>query len=122
MHLLLGLSSICGGLELDVTEALGAARLAVADDTAASDGTELLELTVEPVLIDVPAQAANEEVLDAISGGGSVLGLGLLDGRLGGLLSLALLGRSLLLVAVRRVGRVGVGVGVRVRVGGLECC
>ena len=121
-HLLLSLGGSLGGVELDVTETIGAARLAVADNTAADDVTELLELAVEPVLINVPAQAANEEVLDTLSlGGGSLLGLGLLDGRLGSLLSLALLGRSLVLIAVRRVG-VGVGVGVGVRVGRLILC
>jgi hypothetical protein len=113
-HLLLGLSSSIGILKLDVTETLGAAGLAVADDTAAGDGTEVLELTAEPVLIDVPAQAANEEVLDTLSGGRGLLSLGLLDNGLGSLLSLALLGGSLLLIAVGRVGGVGVGVGVRV--------
>lgn len=105
-HLLLSLSSGISRLELDVTEALGATSLAVANDTAAGNGTELLELAVEPVLINVPAQAANEEVLDTLTtSGGSILSLGLLDGRGGSLLSLALLGRGLLVA----VGGVGVG-------------
>jgi hypothetical protein len=111
-HLLLGGGSSGSIVELDVAEALGAASLAVTDDTAADDVAEALKLAAEPVLIDVPAQAANEEVLDALGGGGSLLGLGLLDGGLGSLLSLALLGRGLLLIAVRGVGRV-VGIGVR---------
>jgi hypothetical protein len=66
----------------------------------------VLELAPQPVLVDVPAQATNEEVLDTLSGsGGSLLGLGLLDGGLGSLLSLALLGGSLGLgVGVGRVG------------------
>ena len=66
VHLGLGLGSIVGAGELDVAEALGAAALAVGDDTATRDLTEALELTAEPVLINVPAQAAYEEVLDTL--------------------------------------------------------
>lgn len=116
-HLLLGGGSSGSIIELNVTETLGAAGLAVADDTAADDVTEALELAAEPVLVNVPAQAANEEVLDTLSGGGGgLLSLRLLDGRLSRLLGLALLGRSLLLIAVRGVGGVGIGIRVGIRV------
>ena len=101
--------------KLDKAEALGAAGLTVADDTAAGDVSEVLELTAEPVLIDVPAHVTNEEVLDTLLSGG-LFSLGLLDSGGSCLLSLALLGGSLLALGSRRV--VGVGVRGVVRVGG----
>jgi hypothetical protein len=114
VHLLLGLGGIGSVGELDVTESLSTASLTVSDDTAANNLTEALELAAEPVLIDVPAHVTNEEVLDTLLSGG-LLGLGLLDSGGSGLLSLALLGGSLVALGSRRV----VGVGIRVvRVGG----
>jgi hypothetical protein len=94
--------------KLDVTETLGAARLTVRDDAGASDLTELLELAVQPLVIDVPGQVADEEVLWAILGSG--LSLGLLGGGLLLVIGLALLAWLLLL------GRLLLGIGrVRVR-------
>jgi hypothetical protein len=108
-----GLSGIGNVGELDVAEATGAARLTVGDNAAAGELTELGELTLEPLLVDVPGEVANEEV------GGSTLGsissLGLLGNSLGLVISLALLGDGLLLrlrLGVRAVGaraRLGVG-------------
>ena len=115
VHLLLSLGSVGGISKLDVTKALGAPRLAVSNDTAANDVAEALELAAEPVLINVPAQAANEQVLDTVSGGSGGVGLGFLDGRLSSGFSLALLGWSLLLLAVG-VGRVGSGVRIGIGV------
>ena len=89
---------------------LGAASLTVSDDPAANDLTEALELAAKPVLVDVPAQVADEQVLDALLLA-TLLSLGLLDDGLGNLLSLALLGGSLCLVALGVVGGI-------VRVGG----
>jgi hypothetical protein len=115
VHLLLGLRGISSVGELDVTETLSTASLTVSDDTAANDLTEALELAAEPVLIDVPAHVTNEEVLDTLLSGG-LFSLGLLDSGGSCLLSLALLGGSLLALGSRRV--VGVGVRGVVRVGG----
>jgi hypothetical protein len=108
-----GLSGIGSVGELDVAEATGAARLTVGDNAAAGELTELGELTLEPLLVDVPGEVADEEV----SGGtlGSISSLGLLGNSLGFVISLALLGDSLLLrlrLGVRAVGartRLGVG-------------
>jgi hypothetical protein len=55
VHLGLRLDSIFDVGEFDVPEALGATTFAVGDNTAASDLSEFLELTTEPILIDVPA-------------------------------------------------------------------
>lgn len=132
--LLGGLCSVGGG-ELNVTETavalanvrpklfeykqnvpLGAARLAVSDDAAALNRSVRSEGRRKPLLIDVPAEVANEEVLDALFT--RRLGLALLHDGLGLSLSLALLGRSFLLVTI--AGVVGViGVGVRIGVGGV---
>lgn len=97
---------------LDVAETAGAARLTVGNDTAARELTELGELALEPVLIDVPGQVTDEQVGRGALG--DLLGLGLLSRGGGLLIGLALL-RGLGVLAVR----VGVGgVGVRaVRVG-----
>jgi hypothetical protein len=108
-----GLSGIGSVGELDVAEATGAARLTVGDNAAAGELTELGELTLEPLLVDVPGEVADEEV----GGGtlGSISSLGLLGNSLGFVISLALLGDSLLLrlrLGVRAVGartRLGVG-------------
>jgi hypothetical protein len=107
VHLFLGSGSLSSSGELDVSETLGATGLTVGDDTAAGDVTEPLELAAEPVLIDVPAQATNEQILDSLGNGS--LDLCLLDDGLGSLLGLALLGRSLLLARCVRVGVVRVG-------------
>lgn len=76
-----------------------------------SNLTELLELAVEPLLIHVPGEVANEEVVGASASG--LLSLGLLGGGGRLVLGLALLGlRGLFLrlglrrVRVRRVRRV----------------
>jgi hypothetical protein len=119
---LLGLEG-SGGIgrvgELNVTETLGAARLAVGDDASASDLSELLKLAVQPLVINVPAQVTNEQVLGSgildlslgLLGGGLLLliiSLALLGwgGLLGALLLLGVVGvvRVLLLVAVGRIG------------------
>lgn len=110
------LSGIGGVGELNVTETLGAAGVAVRDDTGAGDLTELLELAVQPLVINVPAQVTNEKVL-----GASVLnsvGLDLLGGGLLLIISLALLGWSSLLGLLSGfllgIGRIG---GIRARLG-----
>jgi hypothetical protein len=105
---LLGLESsggIDGVAEIDVTETLGASSGLVGDDTSTSDLSELLELTVEPLVINVPAQVTNEQVCGSI-GRGSSLGLDLLCGSFGLILSLALLGRNFSLVII--AGIVGI--------------
>lgn len=90
------------------------ASLTVSDDTAASDLTEALELALKPVLVDVPAEVSDEQVLDTLA---SILGLVLLHSGLALSLSLALLGRSLILADLLRRGLLG-GFLVRVRVAG----
>lgn len=69
----------------------GAASLAISDDTAANDLAKAFELTSKPILVDVPAQVANEKVLDTLAVGRSLSSLALLHHRLGDLLGLALL-------------------------------
>jgi hypothetical protein len=110
-----GSGGIGGVGELNVTETLGAARLTVGDDTSAGDLTELFELAVQPLVVNVPAQVTNEQVL-----GSGILDLSL--GLLGGgllllIIGLALLGwggllGALLLLRVVRVIRV-VAIGTR---------
>jgi len=108
-----GLGSIDSAVELNVTESAGAAGLTVGDNADTGEFTELGELTLEPLLIDVPGQVADEEV----GGGtlGSFLGLGLLGSGLRLVISLALLGG----LAVLRVRVGAVRVGARLRVGRL---
>jgi hypothetical protein len=89
---------------------LGAARLAVSDNAAALDGAVRRESLRQPVLINVPAEVADEQVLDTLLT--RCLSLCLLDDGLGLSLSLALLGRNLLL-GVAVAGVVGVRIGVR---------
>lgn len=103
-----GLNGIGSVDELNVSESAGAAGLTVGDNAAAGELTELGELTLEPLLIDVPGQVTDEEV----GGGtlGDLSGLGLLGDGLGLVISLALLGR----LAVLRVGLGVRAVGVRV--------
>jgi hypothetical protein len=106
---LLGLQSSSGISrvgKLDVTETLGSTTLTVRDDTSPSDLTEALELLQQPLVINVPAQVTNEQVLCAIVL--SSLDLGLLCDRLGLFLSLTLLGWGSLFLGTE-VARVGVG-------------
>jgi hypothetical protein len=91
---------------------LSTASLTISDDTAAGDFTEGGELALQPILIDVPAKVADEQVLDALAG--RLLSLGLLLSRLSLGLSLALLGGGLLLLAGLLGGLFGVGLGVGV--------
>jgi hypothetical protein len=107
-----GLDSIGSAVELDVTETAGAASLTVGDDAASGELTELGELTLEPLLVDIPGEVANEEVGRGTLG--NFLSLGLLGSGLGLGISLALLGRLL------GVGVGAVRVGTRLRVGRLE--
>lgn len=105
-----GLDGISNLGELSVTETAGAARFTVSHNTA-RNLAELGELALEPLLIDVPGQVADEQV------GGSTLGnlsgLGLLSGSLDLVISLALLGGLGSVLAVLRlrlrVGAVRVG-------------
>jgi hypothetical protein len=98
--------------ELDVSETLATAGVAIGDDPHASELTKLLEFAGEPLLIDVPADVANEEV----AGGGRLvngISLALLGGVLWLGLGLALLVLNglwlLFLITVARVvGIVGV--------------
>lgn len=103
--------------ELNVAKALASARVAVGDDSDASELAILLKLAGEPVLIDVPAEVTNEQVggwllslaidhdLGALRGGrGLLLRLALLVGLLFDFgCRLLLLLVILLLIIVRRV-------------------
>ena len=82
---------------------LGTASITVGDDAAASDVAKLFKLAREPVLVNVPAEVTDEEVLNSLIT--CLLSLGLLYSRLSVGFSLALLRGSLLLVALagRRV-------------------
>lgn len=104
-----GLNGIGSVDELNVSETAGAAGLTVGDNAATGELTELGELTLEPLLIDVPGQVTDEEV----GGGtlGDLSGLGLLGDGLGLVISLALLGRLAVLRVGVRVRAVGVRVG-----------
>lgn len=103
--------------EFNVTEALGAAGLAVRDDAGTGDLTELLKLAVQPLVINVPGKVTDEEVLGTSIGGS--LSLDLLDGGLLLLvIGLALLGWSGLLSAgLLRIGAVGIRVRTGLRIG-----
>lgn len=119
----LGVESLLGilvGVEVDVAEATGPAALLVGDDTGTGETLEVLELLVEDVVINAPAEVAAPEggaLLLAVLNSLVLLGLGLLSlllslSLLGGLsLLLGRLGRSLLgrLLLLRRV-RVRAGV------------
>ena len=98
---LLGLQS-SGGIsrvgKLNVTETLGSATLTVRDDTSSSDLTEALELLQQPLVINVPAQVADEQVLCAIIL--NSVDLGLLCDWLGLILGLALLGWGSFLLGI----------------------
>jgi hypothetical protein len=89
--------------------------VAIGHDAAASDLSEALEFTLEPLLINVPAEVTDEEILDTFA---SIhrLRFGLFDGGFIRSLSLALLGgsRFLFLVAFGRI--IGVAIlSIRVR-------
>lgn len=59
-------SRCIGGLgKFNISEALGAAGVSVSHDASTNKLTELLKLAVQPLVINVPAQIANEQVLDA---------------------------------------------------------
>lgn len=92
----------------------GATGLTVSDDAAASELTELGELALEPLLVNVPGQVTDEQV----GGGtlGDILSLGLLSRSDGLLLGLALLGGLLLSLGlgVRAVGAVRAGLGLEI--------
>ena len=103
-----GFRSILGVDELNVSESLASARVAVRDDADASELSKLLELTCEPLFIDTPAKIADEEVGTSACG----VRLGLLGGLLWLAVGLALLALSLsrwlllflfVIVAVARV-------------------
>jgi hypothetical protein len=77
--------------KLDISIALRTARISVSYDTGTDKLTKFLKLAVQPLVVDVPAQVANKEVLDP-----SVFVNLRLFGRCSRLLfSLALLGRFL---------------------------
>jgi hypothetical protein len=65
--------------ELNISETLGAAGLPVSHDTSAGKLTELLELAVQPLVINVPAQVTDKQVLDTFARAVS-FDLGLLGG------------------------------------------
>lgn len=109
------------GVEVDVAEATGPAALLVGDDTGTGETLEVLELLIEDVVINAPAEVAAPEggaLLLAVLNSLVLLGLGLLSlllslSLLGGLsLLLGRLGRSLLgrLLLLRRRVRVRAGV------------
>lgn len=102
--LLESLSGVCWVDKLDVSEALAPVAVTVGDDANASELSIALELTSEPLLVNVPAKIADKEVGNALA---LRFGLGLLLGRLCVLLSLALLADWLLfLFLVAAVARV----------------
>lgn len=121
---LVGLGSVGSVGELDVTETAGATRVTVGNNTARALA-ELAELALEPVLIDVPRQVADEEVGRGTLGS---IGLGLLSRGNGLIISLALLGilggiLALLRLGLGRVGAVGaVGVRGRLLIAALVIC
>lgn len=102
---------------------LGTAGGPIADDPGAAELAKLLELTSQPLLVDVPAEIANEEVLDTVTLTAGLLGLRLLGAGSGGVVGLALLGHGLLfgliLAAVIRIGRVIAGSVRRVIIRGI---
>jgi hypothetical protein len=74
---ILGIVRLLGSIrvgEVNISEAAGAASLPVGDDTSAHKVVEALELLVQDVVINAPAEVTNPE-----SGGrATLLGLGLL--------------------------------------------
>lgn len=106
-----GLLADLGGVEVDIAEAARATSLLVRDDAGGDDTLELLELLIEDVVINAPAEVANPEggALLLLVAGLVLLGLGSL---LGLLLGLALLGGLSGLLLLDGLGLLGVGVGV----------
>lgn len=103
LHLLVrGLASLVAA-EVDVAEALGSLELTVGDDAGTLDTLAVLEGFVEDVVVDTPAQVADEQ-----SGGLRAVRLGLLGGSGLLVISLALLGGSLglLLLLLLRLVRI----------------
>lgn len=98
MLLLQSSLGVLSSVEVDIAEAPRAAIIPVGDDASIRNTLAVLELVVEEVVIDLPAEVTNEEGRTLL---GSVLSLGLLYGALGGLLSLALLSGE------RRLGLLG---------------
>lgn len=80
---------VLSSVEVDIAEATRAAILPVRDDASICNTLAVLELVVQEVVVDLPAEVANEEGRALF---GSILGLGLLGRGLSSLLSLALLG------------------------------
>jgi len=104
--------------KLDVTEPLRASRVSVADNASTSDLTELFKLAEEPLIIDIPAQVTDKQVVgSSILSTGRGLGLSLLGWGNLCIICLALLGWGSLLL-LRRVFR---GVRVRVILSSLGC-
>ena len=101
---LLGLESSSGIRRIDklnISETLGSSSRFIADDASTRDLTELLKLTVQPLIINVPAQVTNEQVLGSgIFSSGWGLSLGLLSRWDRFFFGLALLGWSLSFLAV----------------------
>lgn len=113
--LIQGSLGVLGRVKVNVAEATGAAIIAASHDASARDTLAVLELLVQEVVIDVPAQVADEQ-RGALSGGLLFIGLALLGGSLGGVLGLALLGGSLSLLlrrlGLRLVRAAGLGIGI----------
>ena len=101
----LGLESsgaVGGFVEVNISKALGATALLVCDDTSARNLSKFLELTVEPLIIDVPAQVANKQVCGSVLS--NSLNLGFLCGGDGLFFGLTLLRRRFVLIFTRVVG------------------
>jgi hypothetical protein len=76
----------------------------VRDDSASNNFSKLFEFSGKPLLVHVPAQTSDEEILRAILGdSSSILRLGLLCDRLRGISGFTLLGDSLLLIALATI-------------------
>ena len=96
VHLLDGLGGILDVDELDVSESSRLLGGSVEHDSGGRDLTELVKLGLEPVVVDVPRELADEDVGRSLlvtvtsSGNGTGLGLALLGGGL-----LLILGLSL---------------------------
>lgn len=117
--LIVGLLGVLRSVEVDVTEAAGAARVLVGDDASALDTRAVLELLVQSIVVDAPAEVADPE------GGALLRGLALrlvLLGRGSGglrlLIGLPLLGlllgdSGLLIGGLRLLLRLGVRLRLR---------
>jgi hypothetical protein len=118
--LIVGLLSSLSTVEVDVAEATRAAGLLVADDASADNALDALELLVQGVVINTPAEVTNPKgsaLLGILAIGLGLLGRGISG--LGLLLGLPLL-RGLLGNGGLLLGGLLIGVGiVRARVAGL---